>query len=265
MVVMDKAKCLRQSPHWHRSNNKMPFNELVGGSSLFLCRPALQSPIEYQRRESKSNSLGRSMRPPLSAASALRPHSSASIDRHKLPSLHSHNTSLPALYLPSQGQGQGPSETNSLRDVSFLVTLWAWHPATLSNSTYPFEHSIPIHETPQTVPGLLTAEAFFWPWLWIVAQIKKHHILLHACVHDSFWEWPTCCLLLQPAAVRQCPADSHTVSPSHVQLGFTDQPNCQAVSNGLYTPATQSAQVVYMHTLGDKAVNMGASALLVPV
>uniref|UniRef100_A0A3B3TTB2 Rho guanine nucleotide exchange factor 25 n=1 Tax=Poecilia latipinna TaxID=48699 RepID=A0A3B3TTB2_9TELE len=62
----------------------------------------LQSPIEYQRRESKSNSLGRSMRPPLSAASALRPHSSASIDRHKLPSLHSHNTSLPALYLPSQ-------------------------------------------------------------------------------------------------------------------------------------------------------------------
>uniref|UniRef100_A0A3Q1DDM1 DH domain-containing protein n=1 Tax=Amphiprion ocellaris TaxID=80972 RepID=A0A3Q1DDM1_AMPOC len=63
---------------------------------------ALQSPIEYQRRESKSNSLGRSMRPPLSAASALRPHSSASIDRHKLPSLHSHNTSLPTLYLPSQ-------------------------------------------------------------------------------------------------------------------------------------------------------------------
>uniref|UniRef100_A0A669D3E4 Rho guanine nucleotide exchange factor 25 n=1 Tax=Oreochromis niloticus TaxID=8128 RepID=A0A669D3E4_ORENI len=81
---------------------------------------ALQSPIEYQRRESKSNSLGRSMRPPLSAASALRPHSSASIDRHKLPSLHSHNTSLPALYLPSQGQSQGSNETYSLRDVSHL-------------------------------------------------------------------------------------------------------------------------------------------------
>ncbi|XP_037629959.1 rho guanine nucleotide exchange factor 25 isoform X1 [Sebastes umbrosus] len=122
---------------------------------------ALQSPIEYQRRESKSNSLGRSMRPPLSAASALRPHSSASIDRHKLPSLHSHNTSLPTLYLPSQGQGQGPSETYSLQD---------------------------------------------------------------------------------PTVVQLCPADSHTVSPSHVQLGFTDQPNCQAVSNGLYTPTTQSAQ-----------------------
>uniref|UniRef100_A0A3B5AU29 Rho guanine nucleotide exchange factor 25 n=1 Tax=Stegastes partitus TaxID=144197 RepID=A0A3B5AU29_9TELE len=72
----------------------------------------LQSPIEYQRRESKSNSLGRSMRPPLSAASALRPHSSASIDRHKLPSLHSHNTSLPTLYLPSQGQNQGPSPSH---------------------------------------------------------------------------------------------------------------------------------------------------------
>ncbi|XP_068589898.1 rho guanine nucleotide exchange factor 25 isoform X3 [Cebidichthys violaceus] len=122
---------------------------------------ALQSPIEYQRRESKSNSLGRSMRPPLSAASALRPHSSASIDRHKLPSLHSHNTSLPTLYLPSQGQGRGASETYLLRD---------------------------------------------------------------------------------PTVVQPCPADSHTVSPSHVQLGFTDQPNCQAVSNGLYTPTTQSAQ-----------------------
>ncbi|XP_037540803.1 rho guanine nucleotide exchange factor 25 [Nematolebias whitei] len=119
---------------------------------------ALQSPIEYQRRESKSNSLGRIMRPPLSAASALRPHSSASIDRHKLPSLHSHNTSLPALYLPSQNQNQGPSEMFSLRDA---------------------------------------------------------------------------------AVVQPCPADSHTVSPSHVHLGFTEQPNCQAVSNGLYNPTTQ--------------------------
>uniref|UniRef100_A0A8C2X380 Rho guanine nucleotide exchange factor 25 n=1 Tax=Cyclopterus lumpus TaxID=8103 RepID=A0A8C2X380_CYCLU len=91
---------------------------------------ALQSPIEYQRRESKSNSLGRSMRPLLSAASALRPHSSASIDRHKLPSLHSHNTSLPTLYLPSQGQGQGAIETYSLRDACLplrfeVLTIWA--------------------------------------------------------------------------------------------------------------------------------------------
>ncbi|XP_008411882.1 rho guanine nucleotide exchange factor 25 isoform X4 [Poecilia reticulata] len=122
---------------------------------------ALQSPIEYQRRESKSNSLGRSMRPPLSAASALRPHSSASIDRHKLPSLHSHNTSLPALYLPSQSQSQGPSEMFSLRGA---------------------------------------------------------------------------------AVVQPCPADSHTASPSHVRLGLSDQSNCPAVSNGLYTPAAQGAQ-----------------------
>ncbi|XP_036388697.1 rho guanine nucleotide exchange factor 25 isoform X2 [Megalops cyprinoides] len=62
---------------------------------------ALQSPIEYQRRESKSNSLGRAMRAPMASASALRPHSSASIDRHRLPCLLSCNTSLPSLYLPS--------------------------------------------------------------------------------------------------------------------------------------------------------------------
>uniref|UniRef100_A0A674APN5 Rho guanine nucleotide exchange factor 25 n=1 Tax=Salmo trutta TaxID=8032 RepID=A0A674APN5_SALTR len=79
---------------------------------------ALQSPIEYQRRESnsKSNSLGRNMRAPLSAARGpLRPHSSASIDRQRLPCLLSYNTSLPTLYLPSQGGTcpQGPGETNT--------------------------------------------------------------------------------------------------------------------------------------------------------
>ncbi|XP_054905803.1 rho guanine nucleotide exchange factor 25 isoform X3 [Poeciliopsis prolifica] len=122
---------------------------------------ALQSPIEYQRRESKSNSLGRSMRPPLSAASPLRPHSSASIDRDKLPSLHSHNTSLPAIYMPSQSQNPGPSETSLSRGA-----------------------------TP----------------------------------------------------VQPCPADSHSASPSHVRLCLSDQSNCPAVSNGLYTPAAEGAQ-----------------------
>ncbi|XP_062321600.1 rho guanine nucleotide exchange factor 25 isoform X2 [Osmerus eperlanus] len=65
---------------------------------------ALQSPIEYQRRENKgkSNSLGRAMRVPMALTSGLRPHSSASIDRHRLPCLHSYNTSLPSLHLPSQ-------------------------------------------------------------------------------------------------------------------------------------------------------------------
>ncbi|XP_014907245.1 rho guanine nucleotide exchange factor 25 isoform X1 [Poecilia latipinna] len=108
---------------------------------------ALQSPIEYQRRESKSNSLGRSMRPPLSAASALRPHSSASIDRHKLPSLHSHNTSLPALYLPSQSQSQGPSEMFSLRGVGILscITLWGKR-----HCRCPL-HTVSVHAAPETL------------------------------------------------------------------------------------------------------------------
>ena len=92
---------------------------------------ALQSPIEYQRRESKSNSLGRSIRPPLSAAAGLRPHSSASIDRHKLPSLQSHNTSLPTLYMGSQAPSVGPgrSETCSQREVSYhplRVSPYSW-------------------------------------------------------------------------------------------------------------------------------------------
>ncbi|KAM6979893.1 rho guanine nucleotide exchange factor 25-like [Aplochiton taeniatus] len=64
---------------------------------------ALQSPIEYQRRESKSSSLGRAMGSPVAATSGLRPHSSASIDRHRLPFMRSHNSSLPSLHLPSQG------------------------------------------------------------------------------------------------------------------------------------------------------------------
>ncbi|XP_034079613.1 rho guanine nucleotide exchange factor 25 isoform X3 [Gymnodraco acuticeps] len=61
---------------------------------------ALQSPIEYQRRESKSNSLGRNMRSPTASAPGLRPHSSASMDRRRLPCLLTHNTSLPSLHRP---------------------------------------------------------------------------------------------------------------------------------------------------------------------
>ncbi|XP_077458785.1 rho guanine nucleotide exchange factor 25 isoform X1 [Stigmatopora argus] len=55
---------------------------------------ALQSPIEYQRRENKSNSLGRIMRSP----GALQPYSSASMERHHQPGLLSYNTSLPSLH-----------------------------------------------------------------------------------------------------------------------------------------------------------------------
>ncbi|XP_040890543.1 rho guanine nucleotide exchange factor 25 isoform X2 [Toxotes jaculatrix] len=61
---------------------------------------ALQSPIEYQRRESKSNSLGRNMKSPVVSASGLRPHSSASMDRRQQPCLLSYNTSLPSLHPP---------------------------------------------------------------------------------------------------------------------------------------------------------------------
>uniref|UniRef100_A0A7N5ZXK6 Rho guanine nucleotide exchange factor 25 n=1 Tax=Anabas testudineus TaxID=64144 RepID=A0A7N5ZXK6_ANATE len=59
---------------------------------------ALQSPIEYQRRENKSHSLGRNMRYPTVSASGLRPHSSASMDRRQQPCLLSYNTSLPSLH-----------------------------------------------------------------------------------------------------------------------------------------------------------------------
>ncbi|XP_071350536.1 rho guanine nucleotide exchange factor 25 [Trachinotus anak] len=61
---------------------------------------ALQSPIEYQRREGKSNSLGRNMKSPTASASGLRPHSSASMDRRQQPCLLSYNTSLPSLHPP---------------------------------------------------------------------------------------------------------------------------------------------------------------------
>ncbi|XP_029286532.1 rho guanine nucleotide exchange factor 25, partial [Cottoperca gobio] len=61
---------------------------------------ALQSPIEYQRRESNSNSLGRNVKTPTASASGLRPHSSASMDRRQKPCLLSHNASLPSLHPP---------------------------------------------------------------------------------------------------------------------------------------------------------------------
>ncbi|XP_036446801.1 rho guanine nucleotide exchange factor 25 isoform X1 [Colossoma macropomum] len=126
---------------------------------------ALQSPIEYQRRESKSNSLGRSMKAPVSAASSLRPHSSASIDRQRVPCLHAYNSSLPTLYLPSQG--------------------------------------------PANIHTELTQEQ---------------------------------------RSMLESRLESQTVSPTHVQLAFREEPLsqtpllCQTVSNGVYPPSTQSSQ-----------------------
>ncbi|KAL4646164.1 rho guanine nucleotide exchange factor 25-like isoform X3 [Arapaima gigas] len=105
---------------------------------------ALQSPIEYQRRESKTNSLGRAVRAPLVAA--LRPHSSASIDRHHLPSLRSCNSSLPSLYLPSQG----PVDTHLQQEVNLS-----------SHPTSPAVNPLGLHQqaglplAPQQSPGQL--------------------------------------------------------------------------------------------------------------
>ncbi|XP_072552999.1 rho guanine nucleotide exchange factor 25 isoform X1 [Salminus brasiliensis] len=129
---------------------------------------ALQSPIEYQRRESKSNSLGRSMKAPVSAASSLRPHSSASIDRQRVPCLRAYNTSLPTLYLPSQGSAN-------------------------------------THTQPE--------------------------------------------LTQEQRSLLESRLESHTVSPTHVQLAFSEEPPfsqttllCQTVSNGVYPSNTQSSQ-----------------------
>uniref|UniRef100_A0A8C8REW2 Rho guanine nucleotide exchange factor 25 n=1 Tax=Pelusios castaneus TaxID=367368 RepID=A0A8C8REW2_9SAUR len=62
---------------------------------------ALQSPIEYQRRESKSHSLGWAGTPRASQPGGpLRPHSSASMDRNRGPSPGACNASLPSLYPP---------------------------------------------------------------------------------------------------------------------------------------------------------------------
>ncbi|XP_063149974.1 rho guanine nucleotide exchange factor 25 isoform X1 [Candoia aspera] len=68
---------------------------------------ALQSPIEYQRRESKTHSLGRTgaLHHSLTGGSA-RPCSSSSMDQNKGSSLQAHNASLPSLYLP----GPAPPE-----------------------------------------------------------------------------------------------------------------------------------------------------------
>ncbi|CAJ0940904.1 unnamed protein product [Ranitomeya imitator] len=79
------------------------YPEIDWGTETCSSSKALQSPIEYQRRESKSNSLGRSSNSSMMDTSrgGLRPHSSASMDRNKVPNLKSYNSSLPSLYLPS--------------------------------------------------------------------------------------------------------------------------------------------------------------------
>ncbi|KAK2889335.1 hypothetical protein Q8A67_014710 [Cirrhinus molitorella] len=58
---------------------------------------ALQSPIEFQRKEIKSLSLGKSLTASPSLNSGLRPYTSASIDRLGLPCLRSWNSSQPSM------------------------------------------------------------------------------------------------------------------------------------------------------------------------
>ncbi|XP_076874644.1 rho guanine nucleotide exchange factor 25 isoform X2 [Brachyhypopomus gauderio] len=82
---------------------------------------ALQSPIEYQRKESKSNSLGRSMRPPMAVMPGLRPHSSASIDRQRAPCLRAYNSSLPSLYLPSQTPADTHAQPETVHEQNCML------------------------------------------------------------------------------------------------------------------------------------------------
>ncbi|XP_020502466.1 rho guanine nucleotide exchange factor 25 [Labrus bergylta] len=79
---------------------------------------ALQSPIEYQRKESKSSSLGRNIKSPSASASGLRPRSSASMDRRQQHCMLAYNTSLPSLYpthhSPALKEGRGHGTANGL-------------------------------------------------------------------------------------------------------------------------------------------------------
>ncbi|XP_041837152.1 rho guanine nucleotide exchange factor 25 isoform X2 [Melanotaenia boesemani] len=82
---------------------------------------ALQSPIEYQRRESTSNSLGRSTKSPVVSPSGLWPHSSASMERRHQPCQLSYNNSLPSLHSPRLNPASKVSNQSA-------VTLQATHP-----------------------------------------------------------------------------------------------------------------------------------------
>uniref|UniRef100_I3KSC6 Rho guanine nucleotide exchange factor 25 n=1 Tax=Oreochromis niloticus TaxID=8128 RepID=I3KSC6_ORENI len=83
---------------------------------------ALQSPIEYQRRESKSNSLGRNMKSPPTPASGLWPHSSASVDRRQQPCLLSYNTSLPSMHSPQHSPASQTVRVKQQCSPSYLHT-----------------------------------------------------------------------------------------------------------------------------------------------
>ncbi|XP_069509707.1 rho guanine nucleotide exchange factor 25 isoform X2 [Ambystoma mexicanum] len=129
-------------------------NQILDVQRNFL--NALQSPIEYQRRESKSNSLGRATNSHTVVAigAGMRPHSSASMDRNKSPNLKSYNSSLPSLYLPShqrQDSRQLGNENNSLqaRGTKNIII-----PS--SSAPSPSHISLDCGEPPSTGSGRIT-------------------------------------------------------------------------------------------------------------
>lgn len=124
-----------------------------------LTSAALQSPIEYQRRESKSSSPGGSVKSQASSASALRPHASASLERRQQPSLLPHNVSLPSLRLPQHspatktvsGQQRSPARSPSRSRLStafflqfFLSSLQVSTPCVATSQAAP--PPLPSHQ-----------------------------------------------------------------------------------------------------------------------
>ncbi|KAF7667748.1 hypothetical protein LDENG_00051420 [Lucifuga dentata] len=98
---------------------------------------ALQSPIEYQRRENKTNSLGRTMKSPSASESGLRPHSSASMDRRLQPCLQSYNTSLPSLH-PARHSQTSQSVSNMSTNQHSIQGVTASFQATTFNNARTF-------------------------------------------------------------------------------------------------------------------------------
>ncbi|XP_037535509.1 rho guanine nucleotide exchange factor 25, partial [Nematolebias whitei] len=72
---------------------------------------ALQSPIEYQRRESMSNSLGRCAKSPAVSSPGLSSPPSSSVEWHHQSCLLSYNSSLPSLHSPRLQQSLKASST----------------------------------------------------------------------------------------------------------------------------------------------------------
>ncbi|XP_060618945.2 rho guanine nucleotide exchange factor 25 isoform X1 [Anolis sagrei] len=93
---------------------------------------ALQSPIEYQRRESKTHSLGRmgALHHSLPGG-PTRPCSSASMDQNKGSTLQTLNASLPSLYLPGPVQPEHlpPAEAQPSRSQSSPGVRPGHHPS----------------------------------------------------------------------------------------------------------------------------------------